>query len=217
MYELQLKTIKERPILFSGPMVKAILEGRKTQTRRVMVPQPVPSKVFAGQMRWKRLCRPMDELALSCPYGKPGDRLWVRETWAQIYRTGDYCIRDEGEFFQCPCDGCRVEYRADTGNPYPGEWPEDMAKEDDEAPRWRPSIHMPRWASRLTVELVNVRAERLQDISEEDAAAEGVAFTKYLNANARFHFKELWDSINAKRGYSWDSNPWVWVLDFERT
>jgi hypothetical protein len=183
--------MKERPILFSGPMVQAILDGRKTQTRRVVKPQPeyweqtggyhypLDKKPYRGAPVGR--VRSIDEYR--CPYGQPGDRLWVRETWHQ-YAGGE------------------VIYRADYG-------PESYQAG---AKGWRPSIFMPRWASRITLEITGVRVERVQDISADDARAEGVSAPDVL---PRSKFATLWDSINAKRGYGWDMNPWCWCVEFK--
>lgn len=185
--------MKERPILFSGEMVRAILDGRKTQTRRVIKPQP-PESVSEGYTTY------------FCPYGIPGDRLWVRETFAprldvdpitELARARHYAM-----------------YKADGGDPHdPMHWhPYD---------KWIPSIFMPRWASRITLEITNVRVERVQDISVSECRAEGIpqaSFSSQTDRDAQVHgeFMQLWDSINAKRGYSWESNPWVWVIEFKR-
>ena len=193
--------MKEKPILFSGKMVRAILDDRKTMTRRVVKPQPeqdtdCPYHIGTGIERKARIC----------PYGKPGDRLWVRETFAEGLSN------KEG-----------IAYRA-TSKWYDFE---DGTPENFKEIKWKPSIFMPRWASRITLEITNVRVERLQDISEEDAKREGVesnfdegvVYYGPLNkghADARIAFSWLWDSINAKRGYSWESNPWVWVVEFKR-
>lgn len=192
MYALQLKTIKERPILFSGPMVKAILEDRKTQTRRVITTQqPMTGEGFklyrAGENEWFYQRGDMQWGIFKNPYGVPSDHLWVRETWAQDLA---------GELFFA------ADYKAKPST----------------VEKWKSARFMPRRAARVTLELVNVRAERLQDISEEDARAEGVRATlAALGSNGyRAWFSALWDSINSKRGYSWDSNPWVWVLEFKR-
>lgn len=161
--------MKERPILFSGAMVRAILDGSKTQTRRVCkldvrggMPQPE-----------------LDSLLRCCPYGQPGDRLWVRETWAKTY------VRQAGAEWFVYATG---DNRTDYGGP------------------WKPSIHMPRAASRITLEITGVRVERLGEISESDARAEGVQSVA--------EFKELWASINGLG--SWEANPWVWVVEFRR-
>lgn len=169
---------RERPILFSGPMVRALLDGRKTQTRRVVNPQPATSSDG-------RACGP-----IRCPYGAPGDTLWVRETWCS-YMPGS------------------VRYRADGHN--------------DAGWTWRPSIFMPRWASRLTLRVYGVRVERVQQITQADARAEGVVDTSGAwgdltdtdRAGPRGAFEALWNSINAERGFGWDVNPWVWVVSFE--
>lgn len=179
---------KERPILFSAPMVRAILEGRKTQTRRVAKPREVTAAITRGLMGGT------NPAFGPCPYGQPGDRLWVRETWRIERRGSDYFI----------------DFAADTGSP-------SMTRTvvvDAEAlatknMRWRPSIHMPRWASRITLDVKTVRVERLQDISEADANAEGGLSLRGPNC-----FQCLWESINGPD--SWDANPWVWVIEFER-
>lgn len=184
--------IKERPILFSAPMVRAILDGRKTQTRRI----------------WKHY-QPManldpDTFKRACPYGVPRDHLWVRETFSKeadgrlVYRSDKSAIystsgKIRGSLFYLPSDY--------------------------EPIRWRPSIFMPRWASRITLEIVSVRVERLRDISERDAKAEGVCETcNCLDAviiTSTDHYRRLWDSINGKT-HPWSSNPWVWVIEFRR-
>lgn len=206
--------MKERPIRFSAPMVRAILEGRKTQTRRVVKPQPVIDRTWLGG--WKHETRKATTalgsplIANACPYGQPGDRLWVRETWAP--RTlGAWPLMDQH---------MKPIYRASEDRP---EWKQI----------WKPSIHMPRWASRITLEVTGVRVERLQDISEADAIAEGVERTitgdgwrRYCNdpeleacgltpcASAANSFRSLWEWINSPD--SWTANPWVWVVEFRR-
>lgn len=181
----------ERPILFAGSMVRAILGGRKTQTRRV-----VDERMRVGyphdevQRAWRTGFITTGGLSFNwnCPYGRPGDRLWVRETW-RAETSGE--VRS-------------VYYRADE------EWHEDAG--------WKPSIHMPRWASRLTLDVTGVRVQRLQEISEEDARAEGVepegrdGHGPLTHTNA---FRSLWVNINGARpGCSWEANPWVWVVSF---
>lgn len=215
--------MKERPIIFSGPMVRTILKDRKTQTRRVIKPQP------ANPMQHvvKALCQFFRDKGRSmkpikCPYGQPGDGLWVRETWAAVrffeaYEDGyalGYADDWEGSerIPKGPGSWC-VLYRAD------GEWEDNI---EDRGFAWRPSIHMPRWASRITLEVTGVRVERVQDITDGDVAKEGVTWgwpgqlgSKH-GSPARDAFAKLWDSLNAKRGYGWDMNPWVWVLEFKR-
>lgn len=214
---------KERPILFSGPMVRAILEGRKTQTRRVISPQPVyyPKEKY---LEWtdkrglKSGCPLKDaHWWLSCPYGKAGDSLWVRETWANTGRQTFY--PEGGGSFEAGTEFICAVYRATA-----------TEANLSHNPTWKPSIHMPRWASRITLEITQVRVERLQDISESDAEAEGVAVSHYYcdegtaqdptpahRCDPVGKFRELWESINSKPGRRWEDNPWVWALTFKRT
>jgi len=198
----------EHPILFSGPMVRAILDGRKTQTRRVVKPQPAYHPVFQNELHWRGMDLNPDS-TYRCPYGVPSDWLWVRETW--MLDGAD--VRPAGMEWDR-----RVIYRAD--NP-----------ENGELFKWKPSIFMPRWASRLTLGITAVRVERLQEISAANAMWEGIERAHLLlnrltiealgNASstglaAIDDYAVLWDSLNAKRGYSWESNPWVWVITFEK-
>lgn len=197
--------MKERPILMSAPMVRAILEGRKSQTRRI-VKLPAWAQEcnedhdfeLDGSPPWPHaIARKTGCLApLECPYGAPGDRLWVRETWAML--SGDN----------------RVWYRADPGV-------EDcVARSLIGWPGWHPSIFMPRENSRITLEVTAVRVERLQEITSADAIAEGCA--AHANSQTidcstpdpRDDYRRLWDSLNAKRA-PWSSNPWVWVVEFK--
>lgn len=212
--------MKERPILFKAPMVRSILDGRKSQTRRVVRPQP-PSlediqkasgasfsicerspgvfaisgpvwavRAMGGEVEWR------------CPYGQSGDRLWVRETW-----YCDHCDIDTHGTKQRPegCDDSYLYYRATDGH-RPGNFEAD-------GPVWRPSIFMPRWASRILLEVVNVRVERLKAITEADAEAEGVERPEC--DRARGAYATLWDKINRK-SWPWVTNPWVWVVEFRR-
>lgn len=198
--------MRERPILFNDAMVRAILDGSKSQTRR-------PVKLDAEAMAYVRSIRPpiaRDARALSwCPFGAPGDLLWVRECFA-IGR-----VFDESRAAELPIidRDVPVWFRADGGAD------ESWANRG----KWRPSIHMPRWASRLTLRVIDVRVERVQDISEEDARAEGIArhamgwtdgVTGYDTATARDAFSELWDDVYGPE--SWVANPWVWVVSFEQ-
>lgn len=171
-------SVKERPILFSAPMVRAILDGRKKQTRRV-----VKFKKKIGVLN-------NDEFLMLCPHGKRGDRLWVRESFLQD--SGGFIYRADGDF-------------------------EGNAKI---LGGWRPSIFMPRWASRILLEITNVRVERINDISEEDAIAEGVDGEKEAAAigstwydKPRRAYRRIWESINGQG--SWDLNPFVWVIEFK--
>lgn len=243
--------IRERPILFSGPMVKALFAGTKTQTRRV-VRNPFDPNVRGGG--WDVDSRPWP-VYIDChgvsedfrsPYGRPGDRLWVRETWAPAKPMGELC-RIPDATYACFPDGSQKfksgeyyqEKRTEIHN-WPAGW------------EWCPSIHMPRWASRLTLEVEQVRVERVQEISEADAVAEGVSESwtetwwqgyrefnddllhqqatgdsppdwmiepkkmkmDHMRRSAKMNFRSLWDSING-RGYSWESNCWVWVVTFK--
>jgi hypothetical protein len=204
---------RERPILFSGAMIRAILDGTKSQTRRVVTSlnghgfgritefgaSDTPGYDFHfrnTQMLWNDL-RTSDVLR-GCPYGAPGDHLWCRETWALDPNAHP--------------DEAGALYRAT-----------DPGWDDSESGLlWRPSIFMPRWASRITLEVTEVRVERLQTITEADAIAEGVDSVSGADVprNAtmcrRDDYAQLWDTINAKRGYGWDSSPYVWVVSFRR-
>ena len=231
--------MKERPILFSGSMVRALLDGRKKQTRRVVKPQPSwDGRWFSWQGHAPNAqhgaCagNSLDTAQLmshSSPYGKPGDQLYVRETWQHSnHPLGPY---DED---------CLVFYRADYLDDPLG--PDLELSTDGIRRQWRPSIHMPRAASRITLEVTGVRVERLQDISEADARAEGcdpeivpaccgepsfeshgVYGTEIVCCGTPVEdesyvagYRNLWDSLNAERGYGWDVNPWVWVVKFNR-
>lgn len=187
--------MKERPILFSAPMIRAILNGTKTQTRRVAkLTANGHVKEPGGHRRWHTADF---DARLACPYGQPGDRLWVRETWA-------HDDEDNALF-----------YRADVGQ---GGDADDWERNRlDGAPRyrWRPSIHMPRTASRITLEITSVRVERLQDISRGDAMAEGCPFPNMAKGDdPRQWFRGLWESINGPE--SWQADPLVWVVEFKR-
>lgn len=209
--------MKERPILFSGPMVRAILEGRKTQTRRVMKPQP--SWVADGVMYWKGTAGMIH--SHRCPCGVPGDRLWVRESFQPLLREEIGATPASSEYDYKTGQGYEVSYPATDGvQEY-----YDLSTDEAFCSRVTPSIYMPRWASRITLEITDVRVQRIQDISEEDCEAEGVSLVptdcqgecgQTPCGITRSRFIGLWDSINAKRGYGWDKNPWVWVLTFRR-
>lgn len=224
--------MKERPILFSAPMVRAILDGRKTQTRRIVKPQPdivadggsVVGVFTPEDQKYGRLGK-----ALSCPYGQPGDRLWVRETWRDWSESAWHYAAD-GTVIPKQRDRDLAAFLAQRA---PFTW---------ESYSWRPSIHMPRAASRITLEIIEIRVERLQDVSEADALAEGLKrITKDggttikhgipdrdglpgtddtgwpwrdWNADPRVAFRRLWESINGAD--SWAANPWAWVVGFRR-
>jgi hypothetical protein len=192
-------TALERPILFSAPMVRALLDGSKTQTRRVVKPAPIADQAFVGgfyipstkRAEGARLSVEAPYVAMAYPYGRPGDRLWVREAWATRAIDPECTV---------------AAYRAT----------------DDECNGpWKPSIHMPRWASRIDLEITGVRVERLQDINEADAEAEGVhswgrgaLSPEGQEADPSDKFRWLWSSINGAD--SWSVNPWVWVVQFRR-
>lgn len=219
--------VKERPILMSGPNIRPILEGRKTQTRRIIKPQPQVTerrlRELGGWVQGMTLSEQVNAawqsgfVDVKCPHGQHGDRLWVRETHAFIWPD---------EYEPDNLKDCSIEYRADTdGKALPGDWPEE-SRDDPERPKWRPSIFMPRWASRIMLEITDIRVERLNEISEEDAWAEGVNVADTLARGdsvgygptgkpwAPYLYRSLWESINGSG--SWDANPWVWVTEFRR-
>ena len=237
--------MKTRPIIFSGAMVKAIREGRKTQTRRLVRwpraahlhgREPLPERSFAdnsfnGDLRSDYfhaaytggdLGEDVCSTRIDCPYGVVGDRLWVRETWYDdnALRKLEPAPAEPDEF---------IEYRASHDC---RSWEAGCPCNDEQSrSAWRPSIYMPRWASRITLELTGVRAERLQDISEEDAESEGVTPLTPIGADQpildsprrRTHgthphvlaYAVLWDEINGDRA-PWVSKPWVWVVEFRQ-
>lgn len=190
----------ERPILFSGAMVRAILQSQKQQTRRMLRPQPhedladtVHYDRATGGAMWASI---RGDHGVACPYGKPGDRLWVRETWREDRQSHEDPDR-EGDLYG-------YLHRADPD------------EKDSKRHPWRPSIFMPRAACRLVLEVTGVRVERLQAITEPDAIAEGCFALGDSDCTARRQYEILWDSLNAKRGFGWASNPWVWVIEFRR-
>jgi hypothetical protein len=216
-----MKSIVERPILFSAEMVRAILDGRKTQTRRVMKPQPYVDA--NGNARWKNINfgqdlkrAPLFKALASpipcsstkrvlCPYGKPGDLLWVRETCAIVGSVDPGWVLYRASGYEAECE------RYGFDRPYP----------DEKLVRWHPSIHMPRWASRITLRITDIRVERLHEITEDDARAEGCPYSAEWagrfadrDETAKTWFKSLWNKI--KGPGAWDENPWVWVVSFER-
>lgn len=236
--------IKERPILFSAPMVRAILEGRKTVTRRAIKVQPhidVSGNFCVGNSNYGQdgYGNPVTKHFVNgcCPYGKLGDRLWVRETFALLGNEDGCCIDWHDNLVKGDERGAARIYRAscplgDYGLnqiPAKAEWkPDTEAMEYDGA--WRPSIHMPRWASRILLEITDVRVERLQDITEAQAKAEGVRPMRYGSdtwvsregpgnlvtpwPTAKEAFGDLWNSINGP--HAWEANPWVWCVSFQR-
>jgi hypothetical protein len=252
----QASEAKERPIIFSGPMVRAILEGRKTQTRRVVKPQPTwgPSQ-FGGDYEGWNWTAPNGvrytfvesngghdaSMRGHCPYGRTGDRLWVREA----FRTKAYGAADEIELqYLASIDPGWSKARGWTA------YTEYFACAKLRSAEWvnRPSIFLPRWASRITLEVTGVRVERLQEIADEDIRAEGIQVRRFEywwddrgprpgeipsvgygpeklalgvmesteSAALRRAFRQGWNALNAKRGFSWESNPFVWVVSFRR-
>lgn len=220
--------VKERPILFSGRLVRGILENRKTKTRRVVRPQPVAvvHKPAPPAALIDAAIRSMIDLK-ECPFGEPGDRLWVRETWARVegetYYRADFektCPRTTNKAVNVCCCG--------------------ICGEPGDHSAWRPSLHMKRDLCRLMLEVVTVSLEHLQDISEEDAIAEGVqipvdvegcppgkgkpmfdVLSPYkgpMRADHafRWEFAKLWDTLDLKPSEKWSGNPWVWVVGFRR-
>lgn len=220
--------MKERPVIFNGEMVRAILDGRKTQTRRVIanvsldncIPLQKPTKTKDGIYT-----HVMDAQGHGlCPFGQVGDRLWVRETWGVVSHDFD----DSEQFIDwVPDRPVTAIHEMPFGNGYysghaiyaaDGEftWGDDDGH--GERSCWKPSIHMPRSACRIMLEITAVRVERLNDISEEDAKAEGVAPSQHIitppEALYRVGFLKLWQSIYGEE--SWRANPWVWVIEFKR-
>lgn len=213
--------MRERPILFSGEMVRAILAGRKTQTRRVVklgklrgadadavIPLSgarllVPSDGVVMSVPSGGLSRAMQDTILHCPYGKPGDRLWVKETFRDRSAVG----QDWRQGVPVEMEASWIEYRAD----YP----------DGTGGPWSPSIFMRRTDSRLTLEITDVGVERVQAIHRRDVPAEGLSpcagCDGYHSRRCTCvdNFRQLWDLINEKRGFGWEKNPWVWVVEFK--
>lgn len=197
--------MKERPVIFNSEMVRAILDGRKTQTRRAISDRHLHLIDVASQVGE---CYPLESgidhansqsyYREHCPFGQVGDRLWVRETWAEAGAS------------------------APELQLYRANYPEHVGREYENVPpaseiRWTPSIHMPRWASRITLEITAVRVERLKDISESDARAEGVMPTPGAAeqlVGGKLAFAELWASIYGHE--NWRANPWVWVIEFKQ-
>jgi hypothetical protein len=188
--------MKETPILFSAEMIRAILDGRKTQTRRVVIDKYLPGPEATH-------CELGGFIPSPCPYGQIGDRLWVKETFLLV-GGGSGDIFDE--------QNARVVYRAT--NDGPDAWV---------SPVWRPSIFMPRWASRILLEVTNVRVERVQSISEADVRAEGIQVVGYGDYPDQFSgkhlYQDLWDKLNGEREggiYAWAKNPFCWCVTFRR-
>ncbi|WP_200982589.1 ASCH domain-containing protein [Klebsiella quasipneumoniae] len=246
--------MKERGMIFNSEMVRAILDGRKTQTRRIMKVQPESNQLGLllitdstkhsdiGKYHWAESNATGNHVRsklFSSPFGAVGERIWVRETWATLgNEEGCYvdwednlCKGDErsaARIYRASCEQRPCDY---------GLWsiPDDAywkphTKEHKFEGAWRPSIHMPRWASRILLEITDVRVERLNAISEEDAEAEGIDMEALYDSQDCYDciadhnmtgrptvtgaFKYLWESIYGEE--SWKSNPWVWVIEFKR-
>lgn len=223
----------EYPIIFSTEMARAILKGEKSQTRRIINPQPIYHPEWGTMgFEWKDKAFTISEFKQKMldysPYGKTEDILWVRETFCRIDNTefgGDiwYDYKASPKY-------------AEPGVSHPAGW--ENAPDDPDALCWKPSIHMPRTAARLFLRIKEINIERLQNISSNDAInegiksifymADGLSWCNYLHKDKKTgkyytdfedpidSFHSLWDSINEKRGFGWNTNPWVWVVKFER-
>jgi hypothetical protein len=237
--------VRERPIIFSGSMVRAILDDRKTQTRRIVKQTPIASGLnwslwysnkIDGQLDGARFAK------LHCPYGKPGDHLWVKETWrpyswrdggpvtieyADGARRGETCADtvEYDHWLDRICWQCSDEYI--KAGIEPDESGNFTCTAGEFSLKWRSPIHMPRGCSRITLEITDVRVERLTSITEDDAKAEGVSAWEFNpdqplatreragDSPYRSGFAYLWDCINDKRA-TWKANPWTWVICFKR-
>jgi len=227
----------EHPIIFNSKSIQAIVAGAKSQTRRVVKPLVYMKKYC--NLRWggfedfqeaNTAAATAAKLNLSqglkvCPYGEVGDKLWVRETWGSP--DADYIRCKEG---RKPKLGDKIVYRANPADDY--QW--SKGKPSQGSFCWRSPIFMPKWAARIWLEITGMRVERLQDISEEDAIAEGIGYGFQRNSGwpdylhikngiceltqdtARMSYSTYWDSINAKRGHPWENNDWVWVIEFKQ-
>lgn len=197
--------MNERGMIFNAEMVRSILDGRKTQTRRP-VKFPLIDKNMGCELAGNELA---GELAAhnywNSPYGKPGDRIWVRETFRVHSRATDVAT---------------LVYRASVRNSWTEQThrvPIAVCDKPATPEKWTPSIHMPRWASRILLEITDVRVERLRDLSEEDAKSEGItppAGGVLPGWEYRINFRDLWMDIYGTD--SWEANPWVWVIEFKR-
>lgn len=207
-------TAKEKPILFSKPMVRAIVSGTKTQTRRVI------KNLIAYDDRWVWKISKHSTLTVAVgeriksPYGEAGERLWVRERWRAM----------AGSMTLIGTDGCKnlIDYYSGFQEWKTCSYEQFLSPDNFELGKWKPSIHMPRWVSRIDLEITKIRVERLQDISEEDAKAEGCEIgwtspqkiSEERRKDYRGGFQQLWQSINGEN--SWSENPWVWVVEFKK-
>ncbi|HBR4272319.1 morphogenetic protein [Klebsiella pneumoniae] len=207
--------ITERGMIFNAEMVRAILDGRKTQTRRIIKPQP--EATLSGSLSGKWLSRPLnglllpkiEDIAIHCPFGVVGDRIWVRETFqGPLF---DYDLMDS--YCKDPTPVEKPEFCVYKADGVPA--PEFYDADDELHSCWRPSIHMPRWASRILLEITDVRVERLKSISDRDALREGCSAADMKSGDCVADvFARLWASIYGSD--SWNANPWVWVIEFKR-
>lgn len=229
----------DRPILMSAPMVRAILAGTKTQTRRMVKVKPwhqIEERDDGSPWPWMYDDERVADHWVPCPYGQPGDRLWVREAWGYRCSAGTRAVGQYMHTIAYRADDARHSYGPmpieGVGLPKWRERDEGMSPQawDDRMTaywrQWRPSIHMPRWASRITLEITAVRVERLQDISEADAKAEGISefvggwwcehddAEQIAGMTPQEGYAHLWERINGAG--SWAENPWVWVVTFQR-
>jgi len=212
--------MKERPIIMSAESVLALLDKRKYQTRRVLEPQPGKIGLFSDR-EWligkNGVWADGHGYQKKCPYGVPGDRLWVKETWKFLSIGARNFVDDPFP--------CSWQYRADDKKAW-GPVTHDKLPKQSNSKKWRSPLYMFRWASRITLEILNVRVERLGEIDNEGALAEGVDFAGYgevvlllgehgqpAMSKVIFDFAKGWNSVNEKRGYPWAANPWVWVLE----
>lgn len=224
--------IKERPMIFSAPMIRPLMDGRKIQTRRLIKPQPTLLRK-GGQVAfesdrylWKGEERTWEYIVSRCPYGcRRGDQIWVKEGhWLPEACTSQACLYEDGKSLVVTAGGSRM-YGDDPIKPYVDRGLVTTKAEEENRGRKRSPIFMPRWASRITLEITEVRVQRIQEISEEDVKAEGIDYDSDLFNAYEPHwdlklvdaFRRLWDSINGKKpGCSWKDNPFVRAISFRR-
>lgn len=237
--------MKERGMIFNGEMVRAILDGRKTQTRRIMKNQPAgdypdtPALIRNVGTGFQWYCHYGESSIFNCPFGAVGDRIWVRETWATLGNEDGCCVdwndnlckgdeREAARIYRASCEQRPGDYGL-WSIPDNAYWKPHTENEKFEG-AWRPSIHMPRWASRILLEITNVRVDRLNSISEQDALSEGIDRERLEESQDNYDciadhnmtgrptatgaFKYLWESIYGEE--NWQVNPWVWVIEFKR-
>lgn len=218
--------MKTRGILFGAPMVRALLSGTKTQTRRIYKPRESEPYEIMGELpngkpwpHWFDPNQGPEYHPVVCKYGEPGDILYVRETFSSFNRAGGRCKPSAAEYILF-ADGSQMRRDGHITPPLA-----EYAPDAFDGIKWRPSIYMPRWASRITLEVTDVRVERLQEITEEDARAEGAGNLCGVGnmrvmlemGQARYEFASIWGTINGEYGpKSWADNPWVWAISFRR-